>query len=75
MRIIGEIEFIILRKVILDDSYLPGLDYLSQKFVGDEISVAILRNHWLTQQDVVNKVTQQIKYQSVHSPLKMSLKY
>lgn len=50
----------ILRKAILDDSYLPALNYLSQKFIGDEVSVDILRNNWLTQLDVVKNISQQV---------------
>jgi hypothetical protein len=50
----------ILRKVILDDSYRPALDYLSSSFVGDEIATEVLRAEWLTQLDVVEKITQQV---------------
>lgn len=50
----------ILRRVILDDSYLLALDYLSENFVGEEIGIEILRNSWETQLGVVEKVSQQV---------------
>jgi hypothetical protein len=55
----------ILRKAILDDSYLSALDYLSKKFVGDEISIDVLRNNWQIQLDVVGRISQQVSQASV----------
>lgn len=43
----------IIRKALLDDSYLPSLTYLSQTFAGDEVSVEILEQQWKTQLAVV----------------------
>ena len=54
----------ILRRAILDDSYLPALDYLSDTFVGDEISTKLLHSNWKTQLGIVERVTQQIVAQS-----------
>ncbi|WP_342304867.1 hypothetical protein [Methanolobus sp. ZRKC5] len=50
----------ILRRVILDDSFVTGLDYLSDKFVGDELSVDVLQNNLDIQLKIVDKVTQQV---------------
>lgn len=50
----------ILRRVILDDSFLTALDYLSDKFVGDELSTDVLRNNLDLQLKVIDKVTQQV---------------
>ena len=50
----------ILRRVILDDSFIPALDYLSDTFVGDEISTEVMRNNFETQLGVVEKVTQNV---------------
>lgn len=54
----------ILRRVILDDSYLMALDYLSDRFVGDETSLQTLRENYETQRSVVEKVTQAIESHS-----------
>ncbi|MCI0708779.1 MAG: hypothetical protein L0154_01335 [Chloroflexi bacterium] len=53
----------ILRRVILDKSFLPALDYLSQSFVGDELSIDVLRNNWETQLEVVAKVSRNLASQ------------
>ncbi|KAF5431598.1 hypothetical protein C5S39_05405 [Candidatus Methanophagaceae archaeon] len=54
----------ILRRVILDDSFITALDYLSDTFVGDEISTEVMRNNFETQLDVVEKVAQQVSSHS-----------
>lgn len=50
----------ILRRAMLDDSFLPALDYLSNSFVGDEVSIDVLRSAFDTQLDVVRDVTEQL---------------
>ncbi|MCB0196733.1 MAG: hypothetical protein KDJ65_32575 [Anaerolineae bacterium] len=50
----------ILRRVILDDSYLPALDYLADKFVGDELSAKVHHNNLEIQMDVVKSIKGQI---------------
>jgi hypothetical protein len=50
----------ILRRVILDDSYKKALDYLSEGFTGDEISIEVLRNSWKMQLDVVEKTARNV---------------
>jgi len=50
----------ILRRVIFDDSFVTGLDYLSDKFVGDELSVDVLQNNLDIQLKIVDKVAQQV---------------
>ncbi|MGK7915172.1 MAG: hypothetical protein AB4038_06430, partial [Prochloraceae cyanobacterium] len=54
----------ILKRVILDDSFLLALDYLKESFVGDEISTEVMRTNLSTQIEVVAKVTQQIQINS-----------
>lgn len=50
----------ILRRVILDDTFVNALDYLSKGFVGDELEAQIMRENLMTQTRVVEKVTQQV---------------
>lgn len=50
----------ILKRVILDDSFLPALDYLSQSFVSDEITVEVLRDKMLMQIDLVKSMGKQV---------------
>ena len=49
----------ILRRVILDDSFLNGLDLLSESLLGNEISLAVLR----TNVDLHSKIAQEVKEQ------------
>jgi hypothetical protein len=53
----------ILRRVILDDSFRPALEYLDQSFVGAELNIRILENNAVAQQQVVAKLNQQIQTQ------------
>ncbi|MBD2066257.1 hypothetical protein H6F93_01720 [Leptolyngbya sp. FACHB-671] len=46
----------ILRRVLLDDSLQPALDYLSNEFVGNELSLEIKQNNWKAQKDLVDRV-------------------
>lgn len=46
----------ILKRVLLDDSMLPALDYLTNAFAGEELSVSIKKENWKTQIEVVEKL-------------------
>jgi len=46
----------ILRRVLLDDSFLPALNYLSQNIVGDEIALREMRQNVLQQRAVVDQL-------------------
>lgn len=50
----------ILRRSILDDSFLPALSHLHMSAVGDEISVEVLCSNFEMQLEVVSAVQQQI---------------
>lgn len=50
----------ILRRVILDDSFLPALTYLATKLVGDEFALEELRKNMELQRDVVEKLKEEI---------------
>ena len=49
----------ILRRAILDDSFLPALDYLSEGFVGDEIALEALQRNMEAQFNMVSKLSEQ----------------
>ena len=51
----------IIRRVILDDSFVPALNLLSESLLGNEISLAVLR----TNVDQQTKIAQEIKNQVV----------
>jgi hypothetical protein len=51
----------ILRRVILDDSFRPAIDYLTKSFVGAEINIRILEDNAIAQKDVVNSLKQQLR--------------
>jgi hypothetical protein len=46
----------ILRRVILDDSFLPALDFLLNSSIGDEISMDALRRNMERQAEIVNEL-------------------
>ena len=50
----------ILKRVILDDSFLPALEYLSQSFVGAELSLEIQRINMEKQMKIVKDIGQQV---------------
>jgi hypothetical protein len=54
----------ILRRVILDDSFKPALEYLTKSFVGDELNLQILNNNAQAQKRIVDKLNQQIEVQN-----------
>lgn len=43
----------ILKRVMLDDSLLKGLSYLTETFTGDEVGVDILYKQWVSQMQIV----------------------
>jgi hypothetical protein len=53
----------ILRRVILDDSFRPALDYLTKSFVGAEINIQILENNAKAQRQLVDEIKGQLKTQ------------
>jgi hypothetical protein len=54
----------ILRRVILDDSFKPALDYLTKSFVGAELNLRLLDTNAKVQKQVVDKLNQQVELQS-----------
>jgi hypothetical protein len=50
----------ILRRAILDDSFLPALDYLSKSFVGAEVALQVLGINMQQQKDLVDRIGQQV---------------
>lgn len=53
----------ILRRVILDDSFRPALDYLTNSFVGAEINIQILENNAKAQRQLVDDIKAQLEAQ------------
>lgn len=53
----------ILRRVLLDDSFRPALDYLTKSFVGAELNIQLLENNVSAQKRVVDGVQQQVEAQ------------
>jgi len=54
----------ILRRVLLDDSFRPALEYLTKSFVGDELNLQILNNNVAAQRQVVDTVKAQVAAQT-----------
>jgi hypothetical protein len=54
----------ILRRVLLDDSFRPALEYLIKSFVGAELNLHILTTNAQAQKQVVDKLNQQIEVQT-----------
>src|SRR5207247_3104386 len=53
----------ILKRVILDDSFRPALDYLTKSFVGAEVNIRILEANAIAQKNLVDQINQQIQTQ------------
>ena len=53
----------IVRRVLLDDSFRPALEYLTTSFVGDELNIQILDNNAQAQRQVVDAVKSQVASQ------------
>lgn len=51
----------ILRRVILDDSFIPALDYLAENIVGDEAALAEIRQNIKAQRQIVSELKDEIK--------------
>src|SRR5207247_6757991 len=54
----------ILKRVILDDSFRPALEYLTKSFVGAEVNIRILESNAIAQKQVVDALKQQLKIQA-----------
>ena len=54
----------ILRRVILDDSFRPALNYLKESFVGAELNIRILDENAKGQKNIVDDLKQQIRVQT-----------
>jgi hypothetical protein len=50
----------ILRRALLDDSFRPALDYLTESFTGAEINIQILTDNAVAQKRLVESLNQQI---------------
>ncbi|MFG2276849.1 hypothetical protein ACGFNY_44715 [Streptomyces chartreusis] len=53
----------ILRRVILDDSFRPALQYLTESFIGAETDIRILESNAQAQHQLVESLRQQIRAQ------------
>jgi hypothetical protein len=51
----------IIKRAILDDSFLPALDYLSTNYTGEEVTLLTLEMEVQHQRDVVDKLSQQVQ--------------
>jgi hypothetical protein len=51
----------ILRRVILDDVYLPALDYVTTSFAGDEMSLEVMWTNLQRQANLVDELTRQVQ--------------
>ena len=54
----------IIRRVLLDDSFKPALEYLTKSFIGAEINLQILTTNAKAQKQIVDTLSQQIKSQT-----------
>ncbi len=50
----------ILRRVLLDDSFLPALNYLRESIVGDEIALEVMRHNIEQQREIVDKLQEEL---------------
>lgn len=51
----------IIKRAILDDSFLPALEYLSANYTGEEVTLLTLEMSVQHQRDVVDKISQQVQ--------------
>ena len=51
----------IIKRVILDDSFLPALDYLAANYTGEEVTLLTLEMEVQHERDVVDKISQQVQ--------------
>jgi hypothetical protein len=54
----------ILKRVILDDSFRPALEYLCKGLVGSEINIRILENNAFLQKNLVDRISQEMQLAS-----------
>jgi hypothetical protein len=54
----------ILRRVALDDSFKPALEYLSKSFVGSELNIQILKTNAKAQKQIVDELKTQVVAQN-----------
>ena len=50
----------VLRRVILDRSFLEALDYISEGLVSDEVSLQVIRENYETQKTLVEEISQSV---------------
>ena len=55
----------IIKRAILDDSFLPALDYLSANYTGEEVTLFTLEMSVQHQRSVVDKISQQVQVADV----------
>lgn len=53
----------IIARALLDDSFRPGLEYLTSGFAGDEVGAEVKRVHWQTQRDLVATLEEKARMQ------------
>ncbi|MEO7923038.1 MAG: hypothetical protein ABIR30_05120 [Chitinophagaceae bacterium] len=64
----------ILARVLLDDSLRPALNYLSSGFAGDEVSIDIIKTHWMAQRRLIQSLENQVNDQlSMRNSLRETL--
>jgi len=51
----------IIKRTILDNSFLPALDYLSANYAGEELTLLVLELAVQQQKEVVDKISQQVQ--------------
>jgi hypothetical protein len=51
----------IIKRAILDDSFVPALDYLSANYTGEEVTLLTLEMEVQHERDVVDKISQQVQ--------------
>ncbi|SCZ01318.1 hypothetical protein [Microvirga guangxiensis] len=51
----------ILRRVLLDDSFVPALDYLCSRIVGDQVAIEELKTNIIQQRQILAELKQQLK--------------
>jgi hypothetical protein len=51
----------IIKRAILDDSFLPALEYLSTNYTGEEVTLLTLEMEVQHERDVVDKISQQVQ--------------
>lgn len=55
----------IIKRTILDDSFLPALDYLSANYAGEELTLQVLELAVEQQKTVVDRISQQVQAANV----------